>query len=146
MNSETNEKSKCPDRLARFASCARLALQVSLIFVAALSTKAATVPTPQIEGPILGDPPGSKDHNYTFLATTLPPASHNRVEQEFFMSGVTNIYDASQHIPLEIKGNTVVSVNPRGKNGAIYERASYKASEVPWRTVQRFVPDPEISW
>jgi DUF1680 family protein len=47
---------------------------------------------------------------------------------------------------MEIRGNTVVSVNPRGKNGAIYERASYKASEVPWRTVQRFVSDTEISW
>jgi len=46
----------------------------------------------------------------------------------------------------EIRGNTVVSVDPRGKNGALYERAYYKASEVPWRTVQRFVPDPEISW
>lgn len=47
---------------------------------------------------------------------------------------------------MEIRGNTVVSVNPRGKNGAIYERAHYNASEVPWRTVQRFVPDTEISW
>jgi len=46
----------------------------------------------------------------------------------------------------EIKGNTVVSVNPRGKNGALYERAYYKAPEAPWRTVQRFVPDPVISW
>jgi PAS domain-containing protein len=46
----------------------------------------------------------------------------------------------------EVRGNTVVSVDPRGKYGAIYERAYYKASEVPWRTVQRFVPDREISW
>jgi hypothetical protein len=47
---------------------------------------------------------------------------------------------------LEIKGNTVVSVDPPGKIGAIYERAHYTGSEAPWRTVQRFVPDPEVSW
>jgi hypothetical protein len=47
---------------------------------------------------------------------------------------------------LEIKGNTVLSVDPSGKHGAIYQRAYYKASEAPWRTVQRFVPDPEIKW
>jgi hypothetical protein len=47
---------------------------------------------------------------------------------------------------LEIRGNTVVSVDPPGKNGAIYERAHYKDADVPWRKVQRFVPEPEISW
>jgi hypothetical protein len=47
---------------------------------------------------------------------------------------------------LEIKGNTVVSVNPPGKNGAIYERAYYRSTEAPWQRVQRFVPDEEISW
>lgn len=47
---------------------------------------------------------------------------------------------------LEIKGNTVVSVDPPGKNAAIYERAHYKSAEAPRRKIQRFVPDAEISW
>jgi hypothetical protein len=47
---------------------------------------------------------------------------------------------------LEIKGNTVVSIDPIGKNGAIYQRGHYKSDEETWRTVQRFVPEQTISW
>ncbi len=47
---------------------------------------------------------------------------------------------------MEIRGNTVISVDPSGKNGALYQRAHYKAPGAPWRTAQRFVPNPEISW
>jgi Beta-L-arabinofuranosidase, GH127 len=52
----------------------------------------------------------------------------------------------SRHYTLEIRGNTVISVDPPGKNGALYERAHYKADEAPWRKVQRFVPAVEINW
>jgi hypothetical protein len=47
---------------------------------------------------------------------------------------------------LEIKGNTVVSIDPPGKNGALYKRNQYKSDQVSWRKVQRFVPEEPLSW
>jgi len=49
-------------------------------------------------------------------------------------------------LTMEVRGNTVISVSPRGKIGPLYDRTHYKASAVPWRTVQRYVADKEISW
>ena len=75
-----------------------LALLVALAGVVVAPAGAAGVPLPGIQGPIPGDAPGSKDHNYTFLATDLPLAAAGWVEQEFFMSGQANVYDATQHV------------------------------------------------
>jgi hypothetical protein len=47
---------------------------------------------------------------------------------------------------LEIKGNTVVSIDPPGNYGALYERKQYKSDQVPLRKVQRFAPDDQIMW
>ncbi len=47
---------------------------------------------------------------------------------------------------LELKGNTVVSIDPPGKIGPLYQRAAYRESQVPWRKVRRFVPETEIAW
>jgi hypothetical protein len=47
---------------------------------------------------------------------------------------------------LEIKGSTVVSVDPPGQKGAIYQRAHYRSDQESWRQVQRFVSNDEISW
>jgi hypothetical protein len=47
---------------------------------------------------------------------------------------------------LEVKGNTVVSIDPPGKHGALYERAHYKRDRVSWRKAQRFVPEEPLSW
>ena len=48
---------------------------------------------------------------------------------------------------LVIKGNTVVSIDPAGKNGPLYQgRGKYRTSEVAWRQVKRFVPDETIEW
>ena len=47
---------------------------------------------------------------------------------------------------LEIKGNTVVSIDPPGKNGPLYERAYFRAHEAPMVKVQRFVADEQIKW
>jgi hypothetical protein len=47
---------------------------------------------------------------------------------------------------LEIKGNTVVSIDPPGKNGPLYERAYFRAPQAPTRQVERFVPDEPIKW
>ena len=46
-----------------------------------------------------------------------------------------------------MKGNTVVSIDPPGKNVPIYQdRAKYRKDEVLWRQVERFVPNEEIVW
>jgi len=48
---------------------------------------------------------------------------------------------------LVIKGNTVVSIDPAGKNGPLYQgREKYRTREVAWRQVKRFVPEKEIVW
>jgi len=47
---------------------------------------------------------------------------------------------------LVMKGNTVVSIDPPGKNGALYARASYRENRVHWRKAKRFVAEEEISW
>jgi len=48
---------------------------------------------------------------------------------------------------LVIKGNTVVSIDPAGKNGPLYQgREKYRTSEVAWRQAKRFVPEQEIVW
>jgi DUF1680 family protein len=47
---------------------------------------------------------------------------------------------------MEIRGNTVVSIDPPGKHGALYERAYYKREQAPWRKAQRFVADEPVSW
>jgi DUF1680 family protein len=48
---------------------------------------------------------------------------------------------------LVIRGNTVVSIGPVGKNGPLYQgREKYRTSEVAWRQVKRFVSDETIDW
>ena len=46
---------------------------------------------------------------------------------------------------LEIRGNTVLSIDPPGRNGPLYQRAYYR-QPVRWRKVDRFVPELEIAW
>jgi DUF1680 family protein len=48
---------------------------------------------------------------------------------------------------LVIKGNTVVSIDPAGKKGPLYQdRTKYRGSEVSWKQVTRFVPEQNILW
>jgi hypothetical protein len=48
---------------------------------------------------------------------------------------------------LVIKGNTVVSIDPEGKNVPFYlGRERYRSNQVAWRQVQRFVPEKELVW
>ena len=48
---------------------------------------------------------------------------------------------------LVVKGTTVVSIDPPGKNGALYaDREKYRTSEVTWKNVERFVSDQHLSW
>jgi hypothetical protein len=46
---------------------------------------------------------------------------------------------------LEIRGNTVIAIDPPGRNGPLYERAYYR-QPVRWRKVDRFVPEKMIQW
>jgi hypothetical protein len=47
---------------------------------------------------------------------------------------------------LDIKGNTVVSIDPAGQNGPLYQRSYYLAQQAPVRKVERFVPEETIAW
>lgn len=48
---------------------------------------------------------------------------------------------------LVLKGSTVVSIDPTGRNVPIYQdRAKYRAGEVQWKKVERFVPNNAIRW
>jgi hypothetical protein len=46
---------------------------------------------------------------------------------------------------LVIRGNTVISIDPPGRNGPLYARSYYR-EPVRWRKVDRFVPESEIAW
>ena len=47
---------------------------------------------------------------------------------------------------LDIKGNTVTSIDPPGQNGPLYQRSYYLASQAPRRKVERFIPEDPIAW
>jgi len=48
---------------------------------------------------------------------------------------------------LVLRGNTVVSIDPPGKDGALYQgRDKYRKEDVQWRKVDRFVAEDEIRW
>jgi len=48
---------------------------------------------------------------------------------------------------LVMRGNTVVSMDPAGKDGPLYQdRGKYRTSEIAWRPVKRFVSDETIEW
>lgn len=52
-----------------------------------------------------------------------------------------------QTYTLVLKGSTVVSIDPPGKNGALYaDRAKYRGTDVALKQVARFVPEQEIRW
>ena len=48
---------------------------------------------------------------------------------------------------LVVKGNTVVSIDPVGQDGPLYQdREKYRKGEVQWLQAKRFVPDEQIVW
>jgi hypothetical protein len=47
---------------------------------------------------------------------------------------------------LAFKGTTVVNIDPPGKNGPLYRRSRYLASNAPLREIDRFVPQQPINW
>jgi DUF1680 family protein len=47
---------------------------------------------------------------------------------------------------LEMKGNTVISISPGGKNGPLYRREFMRADIAPQLKVRRFISDQPIAW
>jgi hypothetical protein len=47
---------------------------------------------------------------------------------------------------LTLKGSTVIAIDPPGKVGPLYNRASYSAPKAPMRNTQRFISSEEIHW
>ena len=47
---------------------------------------------------------------------------------------------------LVIKGNTVVSIDPPGKNCPLYQRGHFRKNQTRWRKVKRFVSNKQILW
>ena len=45
-----------------------------------------------------------------------------------------------------IRGNDVVSIDPPGENGPLYQRGHYRSGETLWKKTVRFAPDKEIKW
>ncbi|MBI2769972.1 MAG: hypothetical protein HYX47_10140 [Burkholderiales bacterium] len=58
------------------------------------SSRYAAVPTPTITGPVPNEPFGSNSRNWQFFATDVHLGSHGYVEEEFFIEGMANVYDA----------------------------------------------------
>jgi hypothetical protein len=52
-----------------------------------------------------------------------------------------------QNYSLVLKGSTVVSIDPPGRNLPLYaDRGRYRKDEVRWSKLSRFVPDETINW
>ena len=76
-------------RIGRLAS-----LSIGGALLLCISLVHAAVPTPVVTGPIPSpDVAGSPGHNYTFFATDLNFRDLGYVEEEFFISGIANVYD-----------------------------------------------------
>lgn len=52
----------------------------------------------------------------------------------------------NQDYSMVIKGNTVISIDPPGKNGPLYQDQKKYQAEVAWKQVGRFVPEQDIRW
>ena len=45
-----------------------------------------------------------------------------------------------------IKGNTIVAIDPPGRNSPLFQREHYRKDKARWREVSRFVSDEDIRW
>ena len=43
-------------------------------------------------------------------------------------------------------GDTVVAIDPPGRNGPLYQREHFRKGAVRWRKVERFLPDEEVQY
>ncbi len=56
--------------------------------------KYPSIPTPTVAGPLANEPFTSETNNYTFFASDVALASRGYVEEEFYIEGKANVYDA----------------------------------------------------
>ena len=77
----------------------------------------------------------------------LGPAKHGDSITVKFPIGERTVQETIGGVSykLEIRGNTVLSIDPPGRNGPLYER-TYFRQPVRWRKVDRFAPEHEIAW
>jgi hypothetical protein len=75
-----------------------------------------------------------------------PAKPRDRITVKFPISEQT-VHDTIGGVAyrLEIRGSTVIAIDPPGRNGPLYERAYYR-QPMRWRIVDRFVPESEIAW
>ena len=50
------------------------------------------------------------------------------------------------HVRIQMRGNDVVDIWPRGLNAPFYQRAHYKQGRTLWKQVKTFSPDFEVDW
>lgn len=101
--------------------------------------------SPQITAAVNGVPRGLHwEDRYVHLGDAGPG---DRVAVNFPIAERT-VKETIGAVPytLIIRGNTVVSVDPPGKLGALYQRAACRREEAPRRKVQRFVSDQPLIW
>jgi hypothetical protein len=61
--------------------------------------KFPAISTPTITGPVASEPFTSETKNYTFFATDVALAARGYIEEEFYMEGKANVYDAPTSAP-----------------------------------------------
>lgn len=79
------------------------------------------VPMPAVSGPIASDGLDSPGNFYTFFTTDIALASHGYVEEEYFLSGTANTYDAPGNSP---------AVPPTGLARVVREGVPYRTRMV----------------
>lgn len=76
-----------------------------------------------------------------------PAGPGRRVRVEFPISErEEHVLMGKKRYALVIRGDTVVSIDPPGMTGALYQRAHYRKEEPRWRKVTRFVADEDIDY
>ncbi len=51
-----------------------------------------------------------------------------------------------KHVRIQMRGNDVVDIWPKGLNAPFYQRSHYKMGETLWKQVETFSPDLEVDW
>src|SRR5262245_46774345 len=72
------------------------ALSITLVMSSSPASGSPAVPNPTVSGPIAATAaPGDPSHDYPFFSTDFPIYSQGFIEQEFFLQGTANVYDAT---------------------------------------------------
>src|SRR6266566_2963372 len=106
LKEETNMQAFSPQAQQARKTISFLAALLIVIGIGAVSGTANSVPpgfnlipTPGGIGPIPSEDFASPTNNYTFYATDIALASHGYVEEEFYMKGIANAYNAPANTP-----------------------------------------------